>query len=183
MKDKNDSDNKVLEDLVKELDEFNGYLRDGKASIGPTYTQGNYYYAFNPYAGIDDAKYKRDMRLLDTTYRLLDENHINIKCLGYTHLKDAVCIITDMKSMDVCLVKELYPLIARKHGLNGKKGVRKVEHSIRNALTSAYELTKAEFPEDDCMMNKFSKKPTNKMFILKLVQEVSRRLIEEIDED
>ena len=183
MKDTHDSEVKVMEDLVRELDEFNSYVREGKAPIGRSYIKGNYFYAFNPSVKVDETKYQKDMKLIDATYKLLDENHINIKSLGYTHLRDAVCIITDRRSMDVCLVKELYPYIAKKYDLKEKKGIRKVEHSIRNAINSAYKLTKTEYPEDDCLMNTFTKKPTNKAFILKLTQEVGRRLVEEAELD
>ncbi len=170
------SETKIMKDLVKELSEFNSYVKSGVSPFGREYMQGNYFYAFNPSKNIDKVLYQKNIKLLSTINEILDENCINIKSQGYTYLKDAICIITDKKTLDVCMVKEIYPYIAEKHRIKSKS---KVEHSIRNSLDSAYKKCKNEYPERDCIMNCFEEKPTNKKFLLKAVQEVSDRLLKE----
>ena len=91
--------------------------------------------------------------------------------------KDAICIITDRRSLDICLVKEVYPYIAEKHRV---KSLYKIEHSIRNALDAAYKKCRSTYPERDCLLNSFDEKPTNKKFLLLAVQEVGNRLLKEI---
>ncbi|MBQ6440723.1 MAG: hypothetical protein IJJ06_11520 [Mogibacterium sp.] len=171
------SETKIMKDLVKELNEFNSYVKAGVSPFGREYMKGNYFYAFNPAETTDNDTFKRNIKLLSTITELLDENCINIKSLGYTYLKDALCIITDRKRLDLCMVKEVYPYIAEKHSV---KKVSKIEHSIRNALEAAYRRCKSKYPERDCIMNCFEEKPTNKMFLLRAVQEVSSRLLKEI---
>lgn len=171
------SETKILKDLVKELNEFNSYVRAGVSPFGREFMKGNYFYAFNPTQSTDKDMYQRNIKLLSTITDLLDENGINIKSQGYTFLKDAICIIIDRRCLDVCLIKEVYPYIAEKHRVKSKS---KVEHSIRNALDSAYKRCRNEYPDRDCILNTFERKPTNKKFLLVAVQEVSNRLLKEL---
>ena len=171
------SDTKIMKDLVRELSEFNSYVKAGLSPFGREYMQGNYFYAFSPANSSDKEQYHRSIRLLSTINDVLDENCINIKSEGYTFLKDAICIITDRRCLDVCMVKEVYPYIAEKYK---GKSVSKVEHSIRNALASAYKTCKTRYPDRDCILNGFDGKPTNKKFLLRAVQEVSSRLLKEL---
>ena len=171
------SETKIMKDLVKELNEFNSYVRAGVSPFGREYVQGNYFFAFNPAQTTDKDTYQKNIKLLSTITEVLDENCINIKSQGYTFLKDAICIITDRKCLDVCMVKEIYPYIAEKHRI---KSISKVEHSIRNALNAAYKRCKSNYPDRDCLMNSFDDKPTNKKFLLRAVQEVSNRLLKEL---
>ena len=171
------SETKIMKDLVKELNEFNSYIRAGVSPFGREFMQGNYFYAFNPARSTDKELYMRNIKLLSTITEVLDENCINIKSLGYTYLKDAICIVTDRKCLDICMVKEIYPYIAEKHRV---KNVSKVEHSIRNALDAAYRVCKSKYPERECILNSLDEKPTNKKFLLIAVQEVSNRLLKEL---
>ena len=171
------SETKIMKDLVKELNEFNSYIKAGVSPFGREFMKGNYFYAFNPTQTTDKKLYKRNIRLLNTITDVLDENCINIKSQGYTYLKDAICIVTDRRSLDICLVKEVYPYIAEKHRV---KSLSKIEHSIRNALDSAYKTCKKQYPDKDCILNSFNEKPTNKKFLLRAVQEVSSRLLKEL---
>lgn len=127
---------------------------------------GIYSFAFNPSAEIEKKIYEKNIRLLETIYNVLNEYNINIKCKGYTFMKDAICIITDLERMDICLEKEVYPLIAKKYAVSGTDTV---EHDIRNALKSA------EFKTDLLMP-----RPTNKLFLLMAAQEVNARLLKEL---
>ena len=81
-------------------------------------------------------------------------------------MKDAICIITDLERMDICLEKEVYPLIAKKYAVSGTDTV---EHGIRNALKSAELKTDLLMP-----------RPTNKLFLLMAAQEVNARLLKEL---
>ena len=171
------SETKIMKDLVKELNEFNSYVRAGVSPFGREFMQGNYFYAFNPAKSTDKELYMRNAKLLNTINDLLDENCINIKSLGYSYLKDAICIITDKRCLDVCMVKEIYPYIADKYRV---KKVSKVEHSIRNSIDAAYKTCRRKYPERECLMNSFDEKPTNKKFLLRAVQEVSNRLLKEL---
>ncbi len=171
------SETKIMKDLVKELNEFNNYVKAGVSPFGREFMKGNYFYAFNPTQTTDKDMYQRNIRLLNTIADVLDENCINIKSQGYTYMKDAICIITDRKTLDICLVKEVYPYIAEKHRV---KSMSQVEHSIRNSLDSAYKVCKNQHPDRDCILNTFNEKPTNKKFLLRAVQEVSNRLLKEL---
>ncbi len=171
------SETKIMKDLVRELNEFNSYVRSGASPFGHEFMKGNYFYAFNPSASTDKELYQRNIKLLSVINEVLDENCINIKSLGYVFLKDAICIITDRRSMDVCMVKDVYPYIAEKYRV---RNISKVEHSIRNALDSAYKRCRSKYPERDCLLNSFDEKPTNKKFLLRAVQEVSGRLLKEL---
>lgn len=171
------SETKIMKDLVRELSEFNNYVKAGVSPFGHEFMQGNYFYAFNPTIRTNTDRYQRDIRLISTIDEVLNENCINIKSHGYTFIRDAICLIIDRRSLDVCLVKEIYPYIKEK---NGAKNLSKVEHSIRNSLSSAYKKCKNDHPERDCIMNSFGRKPTNKQFLLKAVQEVSNRLLKEL---
>ena len=168
------SDAKIMKDLVRELSELNSYIKAGLVPFGREFIKGNYFYAFNPSTGTDKEMYEKNIKLLNTLYEILDENCINIKSEGYSFLKDAMCIITDRKSLDVCLCKEVYPYIAEKYE---GKSVSKVEHDIRNALASAYRKCRKKYPDRDCIMNDLDEKPTNKQFLLIAVQEAGNRLL------
>ena len=136
---------------------------------------GNYFYAFNPSVNADKENYLRSMRLIGTAYDVLNERNVSVKAKGYTFMKDAICIITDLKRMDICLSKEVYPLIAEKYETDS---INTIEHSIRNAIRSAYrrsvKLCGKNDPKD--MPAEFK----NKAFLLSAAQEVSRRLLKEI---
>ena len=171
------SETKIIQDLVKELSEFNGYIRSGVNPFGSEIMHGSYFHAFNPVHNIDKEAYHRNIRLMLTIDEILEENCINVNSQGYIYLKDAICIIADRKSLDVCLEKEIYPYIAKKRKA---KSVSGVEHSIRNAVDSAYKRCISMHPERKCIMNGLDYKATNKMFILKAVQDVSKRLLKEM---
>ncbi len=172
----NTSETKIMKDLVKELSDLNSYIRKGIRPFGHDYINGNYFYAFNPSEKPDKEQYQRSIQLVGTICDVLDENCINISSRGYSYIKDAICIITDRRSLDVCFLKEVYPYIAEKYT---KKNIDKVEHGIRNAIEAGFRRAKTDYPERKCIMNSFESKPSNKTFLLCAVQEVSDRLLKE----
>ena len=44
----NASETKLMEELVKELNEFNSYMKNGSFPFLRSYAKGYYFYAFNP---------------------------------------------------------------------------------------------------------------------------------------
>ncbi len=173
----NASETELMKELVKELNEFNSYMKSGIVPFGREYFKGNYYFAFDPEVKMNTETYKRNIRIMKMITDILNENGINIKSHGYTFLKDAICIVTDIASLDISLTKDVYPYIADKYT---SKNISKVEHNIRNALNSAYTLIKENYPERDCIMNSFHKKPTAKKFLLRAVQELEDRYFKEM---
>lgn len=124
----------------------------------------NYNYAFNPSFTIEKESYFRNIRLLSTIYDVLCYYNVSSKCKGYMFIVDAICIIYDMKRLDVCLEKEVYRLIAKKYGAGG---IYIVEQSIRYALKSV--------DRSKLLMTKI----TNKAFLIMAVCEVSERMHKE----
>ena len=171
------SEAKIMRDLVKELNEFNSYVKTASEPFAGEFDQGKYFYAFNPTKTYDKETYQKNIRLVSTINDVLDENCINVNNQGYTYLRDAICIVTDRKRLDVCMANDVYPLIADKYRIKSKY---RVEHSIRNALACAYDKCRRDHPDRDCIMNSFDRKPTNKKFILRAVQEVGLRLLKEL---
>lgn len=169
------SEAKIMKDLVKELNEFNTYVKNGLSPFSRGVIQGNYYNAFNPVVS-DSEQYKTSIRLRKSINDVLNDNCINIKSQGYTYIKDALCIIIDRQSLDICLESDVYPYIAEKYKV---KKISKVEHNIRNALASGYKMCTSKYPDRDCIMNRLESKPTNKKFLLRAVQEMNEKLLKE----
>lgn len=173
---KHGSEEKLIEELIKLLKDFNAFLKGGVPPYGSTASLGNYFFAFNPSAKDDHGVYRRNMRLINTADDVLRENYFNVKSRGFTYIRDAICIITDLRTLDVCFEKEVYPLIAEKHEIGDPM---KIEHDIRNALDSAYRRYCRNRGKETCVMDRFDSKPTNKPFILEAEMEVSERLLNE----
>ena len=96
---------------------------------------------------------------------------IHIGTNGYSYLIEALKIIIDRERYDVRMKTDVYPLIAVKHGL---KRYDPVEHSIRNAINTAYE---DQLKQPGCnSMDLFPKKPTNKQFIIYAADEVFKKM-------
>ena len=102
---------------------------------------------------------------------VLNEFGIHLGTNGYSYLIEAIKIIIDRKRYDVRLNSEVYPLIAVKYGLQRNDPV---EHSIRNAIDTAYE----DHIKDraNSRMAIFPRKPTSKQFIIFAADEVYKRL-------
>lgn len=138
---------------------------------------GSYFLAFDPSPITDKDQYYKKVKLISTIDDVLNDHRINVKTKGYSFMKDAICIITDLERMDICLNKEVYPLIAKKYEAGGSYAI---EHNIRNALNSAY-FSCLNFPEQKTLhATCFDGKPTNKVFLLMAVQEVGSRLLKEL---
>ena len=102
---------------------------------------------------------------------VLNEFGIHIGTNGYSYLIEAIKIIIDRERYDVRMKTDVYPLIAAKQGIRRNDPI---EHSIRNAITTAYN---DNLKSPGCnRMSIFVKKPTNKNFIIFASDEVFRTL-------
>lgn len=156
-------EHQLIRDLIKELSEVGKHIRTGKHLT----------YAFDPSEKTEKDIYRHNMRLMTVIHDLMNECCINIKSRGYSYIKDAVCIIKDHGTLDVCLSKDIYPHIARKHDING---ITRIEHNIRNSIDAAYRLYIKSGKKNCPFMDRFESKPTPKEFLLHLKDEVDRRL-------
>lgn len=171
------TETKLMEELVKELNEFNSYIRNGSIPYGRDLVKGNIFFAFNPELKRDRDFYRSNMELIKDINFFLDENCFSVKYHGFSFIRDSLCIVADYESLDICLTKDVYPYIAKKYE---NMNVSKVEHCIRNAISNAYDTVKTKYPDRDCLMNSFDEKPTTKKFLLRAVQEIESRLFEEM---
>lgn len=106
---------------------------------------------------------------------VLNECMISIKSIGHQYMKDAVSIISEHGSQNLCFSKDVYPRIAARHR---DCTAAKVEHSIRNAIDAAYRaILKHSKHCGDSLMHSFDKKPSNKQFLLRVTHEVNGRLL------
>lgn len=151
-----DYDHDTLIDLIRGITEISGNLRTN---------------AFDPVPVSVRADYRRKMKILSIIAELLDEYGINIKSRGYTFITDAVCIVIDMQTLDICFNADVYPYIADKYRI---KKIDMIEHSIRNAIAAGYARYK-EDPCHDTPLRIYSSKPTNKRFILHIAREAAKR--------
>lgn len=138
--------------------------------------RGYYFNAFNPNLNPAKEAYYGSINLIRSIYDVLNDCNININSHGYTYIKDAVCIIVDLRTLDVCLAKEVYPYIAFKYKL---KDISVIEHDIRNSIDAAYKASQNTCRGRSGLMKYYDSRPTNKTFILDTVQKVAERLFEE----
>ena len=168
----------MLEDIFSQISEVGSYIRStGRPAAGQGYHHHSFAYVFEPANRTDKAAYHRHVKLMAMIHDILNECCINIKSRGYTYIRDAVCLITDHDTFDVCMNKDIYPHIASKHNISG---VSRVEHNIRNSINAAYHLCRAKGIAEDTLMGRFDSKPTPKEFLLHLTHEVDRRLCGEL---
>ena len=113
------------------------------------------------------------LRLHGIIREVLGECSINVRSKGYSYILDAIHLIFALERTDLCLSRDIYPHIADKYGVTGISGI---EHAIRNAIKAAYKTYVVHRPPGMELMSAFSEKPSNKEFLLNLMQEVDRRM-------
>jgi hypothetical protein len=120
------------------------------------------------HSGEEIAEY---YEFLNNSTAVLNEFGIHIGTNGYSYLIDAIKIIIDRERYDVRMKTDVYPLIAMKYGI---KRQDPVEHSIRNAINTAYE---DNLRNPGCnRMDIFVRKPKSKNFIIYAADEVYKRM-------
>jgi len=153
---KNAYDPEIIMELIRKLNSLSNYI-----------TENNCCFAFNPVIQPDRGIYEKNICLLKGIYEMLNCCDINIKSRGYSYLTDALCIVYDHKSLDLCLEKEVYRLISDKHRL---ESADRVEHSIRNSINAAYSRSVKKTDGQNLMTDTFDARPSNKTFIMKMAQ-------------
>lgn len=164
---------KLFLELLKEFTEY--MTESGAGAFVPVMMRK--YYIYDP-ADAFESDCTGKIRILQLIHGLLCENEIKSTIHGYTYLKDAISLVIDIGSMDICLSNDIYPLIAKKHGTNEYS----VEHNIRNALDAAYRTSMLKAEEDRGPMGEFKRKPKNKEFILMAARRVQDMLLRELIE-
>ncbi len=168
-------DNDLLLNIRQQLSELND-----KLSRRPQYTvnevtrsRKSYLFTFELNGGASAEEYRKYCSFLDNITAELGRFGIHIGNNGYAYIMDDVNIIIERASYEIRLKSDLYPMIARKYNL---KNTDAVEHSIRNALNKAY----AEYQKNpDCnCMGEFSRKPTNKQFLIYVTNNVLKSMYE-----
>jgi hypothetical protein len=120
------------------------------------------------HSGEEIAEY---IEFLNCSTAVLNEFGIHMGTNGYSYLIDAIKIIIDRERYDVRMKTDVYPLIAIKYGM---KRQDPVEHSIRNAINTAYE---DNIRKPGCnRMDGFARKPTAKHFIIYAADVVYKRM-------
>ena len=136
----------------------------------------NYFYAFSPVIYPEKDAYSMNVRLIHAIYEVLDDYGINKSSHGYTYIIDAVCIVIDLRTLDVCLINDVYPRIAFKYRL---RDISSVEHDIRNSIKAAYNASLDARPAQTGLIKYYRKRPSNKALILDTVQKVGQKLLEQ----
>ena len=143
----------VLIDLINQLTDIGGWLAREQSSIDASYEKYNSFYI--------------------PASNALKEFGIRIDYNGYAYIMEAVKIIIERDTLDVRLSSDIYPVIAKKYH------VRKndcIEHNIRNAINVAY---RDNLRRPGCNgMKIFTRKPTNKQFLMYLSDRVRTSMFE-----
>lgn len=163
-------------ELLNKFGEFSEYVRNSGLLPACPDHEGSYF-AFDP-EDVNDKDYYRKLVLYNCINAVLNESGISVKSRGYTYLRDAICIVIDLKRLDICLTKEVYPLIVKKHKIKGKYIV---EHNIRNAIEAAF-LQAQRNGSYGSPMRSFDRRPTNKEFILTAAERVQDMLAGEMQD-
>ena len=99
----------------------------------------------------------------------LESYGINPKSKGHTYIEEAVIITMESMEAVVNLQRSIYPKIASRHK---PASPGSVEHAIRNAIRSAYKRNSQPAIDIHCDMFALKECPSNKEFIMMLVQEI-----------
>lgn len=144
---------------------------DKKQSI----IRDSFLFGFDNSRNMTSREYERYYTFLNIINSVLVEFGIHMGCSGYAYMIDAVKIIIDRRSYEVRLKTDIYPLIAERYHL---KTAGAVEHSIRNAINTAY-ADNIRNPEVNSM-GFFTRRPTPKHFLIFLADHVQRGMFESL---
>lgn len=172
-------DSAILLDITRHLAEINENIAGRQPSpYDEDNAAGSNLFGFELRGNASAEEYRRYYTFLDTITDVLSDFGIHLGNNGYAYMMDAVKIIIDRNSLDMRLKSDIYPLIARRYHL---KGIDTVEHSIRNAINKAYNDNRNN---PGCnYMNQFSKRPTNKQFLVYVASAVLRAMYDSLAEN
>ena len=164
----------LMHDLLNEISELKKQI-DRLMEINDIVNYfGKYPHVFNPNPIMDKAKLTENIHTVMCIHNILGEHGINIKSKGYSYILDAVCLMCDFGSTDICLDKEVYPIIAKKYKI---KGTGLIEHNIRNAIGAAYNNKSNSNQKNEVWG--FDTKPGNKLFLLHVMTKVNEMILQE----
>ena len=173
-------DSAILLDITRQLSEINSSI-SGRQPYSPydeENAKGSNLFGFELRSNATTDEYRRYFYFLDSITEVLSEFGIHLGNNGYAYIMDAVKIIIDRNSFDMRLKSDIYPLIAKRYRL---KSTDTVEHSIRNAINKAYKDSRS-YPGTNCM-DVFSRKPTNKQFLVYIASAVLRAMYDSLAEN
>lgn len=125
---------------------------------------------------VNSERYRCYVIIVSLVRELLDDCGINICCKGYLYIQDCIVTIFDQRITNICFNTDVYPYVAYKYGV---KDPANIEHSIRNALVSAYKHSENDDYRSSRILSSFGRRPTNKEFLLYLTREIYERLMNE----
>ena len=163
----------MLMKIIGQLTDLNDWLYDENGNIRKkSLNADNYFYfSFGINGGATTEEYRKYYSCMEMITFLLNQFGIHIGNHGYAYILDSVKIVIDKEKYDVRLKSDIYPLLAIKYHLRNTDAA---EHSIRNAINAAY---RDYLRHPGCnKMGVFSKRPTNKQFILYIADEVLKNL-------
>lgn len=135
----------------------------------------NYLFGYAAAGKTNKESYSRYIVFMNNITEVLNDFGIHISNNGYSYIIDSVMLIMDLKTLDLRLNSDVYPVIARKYNF---ERYTTVEHNIRNAIKSAC-LDNERSPGCN-KMGIFGKRPSNKQFLLYVTEYVNRKMCEEM---
>lgn len=165
----------IMAVFMSQLYEVNRHLNNGHLDLTElsNFESKSFLFGFDIEGSATAEEYRRYYIFLELINNVLREFGIHIGNNGYSYIVDSVKIIIDRKDCDIRLKSDIYPLIAVKYGV---RNLDTVEHSIRNAINTAY---------NDCQrdpnankMHIFNRRPTNKTFLKFIAQTVLKCVCE-----
>lgn len=167
--------NSLIKSLLEEIRILNERLRENNEKSDFSGPSCVFLYGFNARSKVEPEAYKRYVAFIDNISDVLREFGISVSNNGYSYIVDAVMLIMDQNNLDIKLVNDIYPYIKRKYRLSSESVV---EHSIRNAIKSAYN--RCLISKVVCRMQHYKKKPTNREFLYTVTQDVCSRMSAEL---
>lgn len=168
-------DLEALTALISQLSELNKALSEEQAGLNsaPPRLSKPFLFGFDISRDGRRKDYGRYLAYMETINTVLREFGIRLGNNGYAYITDAVKIIIDRKSYDLRLKTDVYPMIAAKYHV---KSFQAIEHSIRNAIHTAYEENRKSPGSNK--MSIFAKRPTSKSFLMFAADAVERSMCE-----
>ena len=168
--------NALIINLLEEIRKLNDNISEINKRTDLSKSSFNYLYGLNVESKVESDAYKKYVAFKNNISDVLSEFGISVTNNGYLYIMDAVSIIIDQNNLDIKLRDDVYPYIKQKYCL---KSASAVEHSIRNAIKSAW--LRCRISDVICRMNTYEKKPTNKEFLYKVTQDVCRRMYSDLE--
>ena len=178
MKNSKNDEHAILMTIIRQLSDLNERLSgpETAAVMDKPVKQklpNSFLFGFELNGAASGEDYRKYFTFLDTITPVLNEFGIHMGNNGYAYILDSVKIILDRESYDLRLKSDIYPLIAARYRL---KNYSAVEHSIRNAINSAFNDYQRNPAANK--MGVFGRRPTNKQFLIYIADTVTKSMCE-----